>query len=146
MITKDFVLAGQSVFTVDIPQQFQNSWLSKPHYTFKITQKEASAQFPESWFVSLLSGPDNISDYQYLGMLLPFNGRLKLTKASKMRDDSVPVVLFNRICHNIWENSLDKVENLGFGVYHNGKCGRCGRVLTTPESIRAGLGPICISR
>ena len=28
-------------------------------------------------------------------------------------------------------------------VYHSGTCSRCGRVLTTPESIRSGLGPVC---
>lgn len=28
-------------------------------------------------------------------------------------------------------------------VYHVGKCGRCGKKLTTPESILTGLGPTC---
>jgi len=29
-------------------------------------------------------------------------------------------------------------------IYHNGNCARCGRVLTTPESILIGLGPECV--
>lgn len=33
--------------------------------------------------------------------------------------------------------------NLSLKVYHAGKCGRCGRKLTTPESILTGLGPEC---
>ena len=33
--------------------------------------------------------------------------------------------------------------NLSLKVYHVGKCGRCGRKLTTPESILTGLGPEC---
>lgn len=28
-------------------------------------------------------------------------------------------------------------------VYHSGRCGSCGRELTTPESIRRGLGKKC---
>ena len=31
-------------------------------------------------------------------------------------------------------------------VLHHGRCGRCGRKLTTPESIRLGLGPVCVTR
>lgn len=27
--------------------------------------------------------------------------------------------------------------------YHMGICGRCGRALTTPESITRGIGPVC---
>ena len=31
-------------------------------------------------------------------------------------------------------------------VYHSGKCGKCGKKLTTPESIKSGLGPYCGKR
>lgn len=31
-------------------------------------------------------------------------------------------------------------------VWHEGKCGRCGKKLTTPESIETGLGPVCSKR
>ena len=31
-------------------------------------------------------------------------------------------------------------------IYHIGKCGRCGRKLLDPNSIEAGLGPICRMR
>ena len=29
--------------------------------------------------------------------------------------------------------------------WHEGRCGRCGRKLTVPESIEAGYGPECIN-
>jgi predicted metal-dependent hydrolase len=37
------------------------------------------------------------------------------------------------------------VESLcpGFNVHHEGKCGRCGRLLTVPSSIESGIGPEC---
>ena len=28
--------------------------------------------------------------------------------------------------------------------WHEGRCGRCGRTLTDPESIKRGLGPVCV--
>ena len=31
-------------------------------------------------------------------------------------------------------------------VYHVGKCGKCGKKLTTPESILTGLGPTCSNK
>jgi hypothetical protein len=30
-------------------------------------------------------------------------------------------------------------------VHHEGRCGRCGRTLTVPESIESGFGPECIN-
>jgi hypothetical protein len=30
-------------------------------------------------------------------------------------------------------------------VHHEGRCGRCGRALTVPESIESGFGPECIN-
>ena len=34
----------------------------------------------------------------------------------------------------------------GFEFWHEGKCGRCGRKLTVPESIEAGIGPECAGK
>lgn len=31
-------------------------------------------------------------------------------------------------------------------VWHEGRCGRCGRKLTVPESIETGIGPDCAKR
>ena len=36
--------------------------------------------------------------------------------------------------------------HVGFSVLHNGHCGVCGRVLTNPESLETGVGPICGTR
>jgi hypothetical protein len=32
----------------------------------------------------------------------------------------------------------------GYKIQHEGKCCRCGRTLTTPESIERGIGPECV--
>jgi hypothetical protein len=33
----------------------------------------------------------------------------------------------------------------GWEFRHEGRCGRCGRTLTVPESIDSGFGPECIN-
>lgn len=34
--------------------------------------------------------------------------------------------------------------NKNVNIYHVGKCVRCGRQLTTPESVLTGIGPECL--
>ena len=41
-------------------------------------------------------------------------------------------------------NKLYREETVQYlDVFHVGKCGKCGKKLTTPESILTGLGPTC---
>ena len=39
---------------------------------------------------------------------------------------------------------LAKGTIVGFEVWHEGKCGRCGAKLTVPESVASGFGPECV--
>lgn len=132
MINKDFVLAGKAIFTIDNGKG--------THYTYKVTHKEATGQYNESWFVSLLTGPDNTSNYTYLGMLNPFNGAVSLTRKSKFDDLTLPVRVIRWALNIIWSS---KELPTGYNIRHEGRCGRCGRVLTVPESIDTGIGPEC---
>jgi hypothetical protein len=131
-LTPKFILAGRAVFTIF---NDKDNW-----YTYKVTKKDSC------YFVSLLSGP---KEYVYLGMLPSKNGQpvsgLKLTKASKMRDDSTPVKVFRWALNLIWAK---KPFPEGYGARSEGKCGRCGRSLTAepgvnPEGERYGFGPVC---
>jgi hypothetical protein len=40
-------------------------------------------------------------------------------------------------------NKLKITNYLNFEVWHEGKCGKCGRALTVPSSILTGIGPEC---
>ena len=86
------------------------------------------------YFVSLLSGPDNENDYSYLGMIR--DGRFTLTKASKAGVQAPSVVAFEYFMRV-------PVLHPQMQIRHEGRCGKCGRVLTVPESIDAGIGPEC---
>ena len=151
MLTKSFITAGKAIFTVTIPAPFIEACKSKydeevkPWYTFRVTHKEANGNWPEAWFVSLLTGPDNSWDYSYVGMLNT-DGTVKLTKASKYDEKSFPVCLIRKVISALWNNNVSAVEASGFDLHHEGKCCRCGRRLTVPESIESGIGPECATR
>ena len=146
MISKEFVAAGNATFTIEMNPEFSQKHNLNPHYTFKVRKKEASMKFPESWFVSLLTGRDNENSYSYLGMLDPKEGKVALTRASKMNEDSMVVKLLRRSLERIWKNETKEIEQAGFKIHHEGRCGRCGRKLTVPESIETGLGPECAGK
>jgi hypothetical protein len=140
MLTKKFMLAGKAIWTLGVPETFQKEMDCKSHYTFKIAKKKDA----DIWFVNLLTGPDNMSNYTYIGMVNSATGEVNLTRNSKMTKDSICYRLLNRVMSRVWAEEGEKIVEAGFTLQHEGKCGRCGRRLTTPESIASGFGPECI--
>lgn len=123
-----FILAGNATFTV-------RSQKTETRYTFKVRKAKAK----DVWYVSMLTGSDNENDYAYIG-LIDENGVFRLTKASQMTKESAPVLAFAWV-HG---RAAKGMPIVGVEVWHAGKCGRCGRTLTVPESIQSGFGPECI--
>jgi uncharacterized protein DUF6011 len=131
---KAFALAGNAILTLQ-------SLKTGVHFTFKVRQAkgELSDAPAQLWFVSLLSGADNESDYQYLGIIR--DGRFTRTAKSRISQDAPShkaFAWFWNVQHNGDQGNLL--------VRHEGRCGRCGRTLTVPESIDAGIGPECASK
>ena len=128
---RTFALAGNATLTI-------SSLKTGARFTYRVKQacdSETKKPRPGMYFVSLLNGPDNENDYCYLGMVR--DGRFTLTRASKAGNEAPSVKAFaffmtTPILHPQME------------IRHEGKCGRCGRTLTVPESIDAGIGPECI--
>ncbi len=142
-ISKEFVLAGKSIFTLEIPDSFRNDHCTKPHYTFRVQKKAANEQYPETYFVQILSGTDNTYNYSYLGILNKETGEVFTTTKSKFDKESWVVKLLNRSLARVWDGDSEVLEQFGFKLHHEGRCGRCGRVLTVPESCATGIGPEC---
>jgi hypothetical protein len=138
-VTKEFVLAGDAIFTVEMP--------GGGHHTFRVQHVEPSDRWPhETWFVKALTGPDNENSYSYLGKLDPFTGQMATTAKSCWPADALPVRLLNRILARIWCDDHAAYEWHGYKTHHEGRCGRCGRRLTVPKSIESGIGPECARR
>lgn len=119
-----FIFAGNSTAT------FVNTKTDN-RFTFKVKQKKDSNLF----FVSVLTNPDS---YTYIGTVI--NGQFKHGKKSKITKDAQSVRVFDYVFNNLVSNSLPNFIE----VWHEGRCGKCGRNLTVPESIANGLGPECI--
>lgn len=126
---KAFVLAGKAVFTI-------RSLKTGKRYTYRVRKAPEKQGWAPAWFVSFLTGPDNAASYSYLGMIR--NGEFKLTAKSKMTEASEPVLAFWWLWKVLAAGTLSGIE-----FWHAGRCGRCGHVLTVPESIECGIGPEC---
>lgn len=122
-----FVLAGKATFTLE-------SQKTGNRYTYKVNQCNDK---PTLYFVSLLTGANNETDYNYLGII--DKGNFRLTAKSKLKADSTPVKAFNFLISKL--HKINQIKDLN--IYHAGYCAKCGRKLTTPESIKSGFGAKC---
>lgn len=135
MIDRNFVIAGRALFTVSNGRG--------EHYTFRVNHTKGSDQYAPCWFVSLLTGPDNENDYSYIGKLDPETGAVGLTRASKIGEDAVSFKVLVWALKQLWTR---KDLPAGYEINHEGRCGKCGRLLTVPESVQSGYGPECIRK
>ena len=157
-VSREFLLAGHAIFTVANP--------SGDRFTFKVERKdqEPGDARPPAYFAHVLAGPDNTRDYRYLGMLWVEQGprtltHLRITRGSRANGYNEATPAF-RVCnwaiqvvyyggYNLgWnDNGYATVRKYGlpsgYSIQHAGYCGRCGRLLTVPESIERGIGPDC---
>jgi hypothetical protein len=110
-------------------------------YTYRIELADKrNPNDTDTYFVGLLMGPDNWFNYKYIGIIK--NGEYRWTdKAAKnAARDAGSVKAITHVISALRAGNMD-----GFEVWHEGKCGRCGRKLTVPESIASGFGPECIT-
>jgi Family of unknown function (DUF6011) len=121
----NFVFAGKAIFTV-------LNTLSGNRFTFKVKK----AKDKELYFISVLTGSNNDSDYQYIGFTQ--NNLFIYGKKSKIGEESMSVKTFKWFFINI--TKLPTIVE----VFHKGNCGKCGKTLTTPESVKIGIGPFCL--
>lgn len=126
-----FVTAGRAVFTV-VNTQTGN------RFTYRVNAPhDVYANALERWFVKVLTGADNERSYSYIG-LLTGDGKFLHTQGSRVARDAPSFLAFAWLWRHV-DDLPPYVE-----VWHEGRCGRCGRVLTVPESIARGLGPECV--
>ena len=135
---RTFVTSGKAVFTLV-------SKKTGSRLTFRVRTSDRI----NLWFVDVLSGPENTSDYTFLGTIWERsqNGMMSFRRSpkSRMSHDAVSVMTANWFTQRLnvddayWDNSTCE-------FWHSGKCGRCGRLLTDPDSIATGLGPVCAEK
>jgi len=125
-----FMTAGNAVVTL-------KSRVTGNRFTYRLR----ASQDGRIRFVSLLAGSDNDNSYRYFGYVRDgsfFHGGAKAKVASNAQ--SVQVFSW------AWGQLQAGVIPANLEIWHEGRCGRCGRRLTVPTSIASGIGPECASR
>ena len=136
--TTRFALAGKATLTLV-------SKATGVRFTYQVKAKvEDDVKSETFFFVSLLTGPDNLNDYRYLGILTGGPGqawKFRTTLKSVAGPNASSAKAFDYFTNHV----LGRQGPLpsGLEVYHDGRCGHCHRTLTDPASIRRGIGPIC---
>jgi len=138
-----FISAGNAYFTV-------RSNNTSRRFTYRVRRAECSRckqtdcncwRFPW-YFVSVMTGSDNEHNYTFIGILK--ENQFKRTPKSKLKNDDIRVISFDWLWRFLNTTMVERFERLQ--VWHEGRCGRCGRKLTVPESIKTGIGPDCAER
>lgn len=111
----------------------------KNRYTFKFGKlKDPNDKIV---FVNLLTGPNNETDYQYIGFV---NATHTEMKAGFKGNAAHPAYKAMDWFLKALNSNPRKAEQAIF--LHEGVCCRCGRTLTNPESIENGIGPECAKK
>jgi hypothetical protein len=128
---KQYVMGGNATFTLE-------SLKTGTHFTFRVRKPEDKAVA----FVQLLAGPENTADYNYLGYIKTRSGEYRHGgKKTNISTDAPSAKGFDWFWKHIDHLPADAVK-----FHPSGKCCRCGRKLTTPESVERGIGPECAGK
>lgn len=130
-----FVLGGKATFTVV-------SKRTSSRFTYRVTSKETDTKV--LYFVSVLTGSDNTSDYAFIGTIFPDGAFRYSSNKSKLSAKAPSVIAFEWLWDAIRRSNNTCLAQVEF--WHEGRCARCARPLTTPESIQTGLGPVCAAK
>lgn len=127
---KSFMFAGKARVTLV-------SKRTGARYTYQVRNPNETAPH----FVSLLTGPDNTASYSFLGTV--FEKKVyRHGKRSQVSPEAPSAKAFAWAWSYLVRDELPPECE----VYHEGRCGRCGRVLTVPESVTSGFGPECAGK
>ena len=130
---REFLLAGNAVFTIENTE-------TGNRFTYKVRRKENVDHWEKLHFVMVLTGPDNTSDYTYIGTIFKAE-KFRSTRGSAVAENAPSFKAFKWLWEQLGNGGPGLPEKVKF--WHEGRCCRCGRVLTVPESIERGLGPEC---
>jgi hypothetical protein len=118
------------------------------HKTFRI-HRVARGKLEGKRIVAILSGPENCTDYQGFGFV-EADGAVRVwrKKQQPKPDGSVSawVVYADMLKSLALHGEAGRYHKMGYRLHVARNCLRCNRLLTTPESIRAGIGPICAGK
>jgi hypothetical protein len=134
VISREFITAGRAIFTASNP--------AGERYTFRVRKFTWKKRILTGFLLGeYLAGSDNESDYR---PILAIDPAFMLPTAAP---HATLIEVHGKASKVLqWVLTLirnDRSPPVGYEIRHAGRCGRCGRLLTVPESIESGLGPEC---
>lgn len=129
-----FALAGNARLTL-VSKKTQH------RFTYRIRQPKEPNQPPGAeppHFVQVLTGPDNTGDFTFLGTIFK-RGEYRIGRKSPISAAAPSAMAWAWFWPRLLKDRIPETME----VWHEGRCGRCGRALTVPESIERGIGPEC---
>ena len=131
-ILKEYITGGNSTFTI------YSAKLNK-RYTYHILKDPIMVN---RYIVSVMYGNDNEDlkgSFRFLGLFYEDSMTLKVNSIGVYKQDAAQMLdYFLSVVDNKrkWPTTCE--------FYPSQKCIKCGRLLTTPESITRGIGPDCL--
>jgi len=132
-LSKDFLFAGRALFTVSNDR-------TKTHYTYKVNRKEGEfrGKRTSTYFVKVKDASAQWG-FAYLGILQK-DGTLITTSKSRYGAATVEFKGAQWACAAVVNGkAIPEYAH----IQHAGRCGKCGKELTDPTSIKFGIGPEC---
>lgn len=119
----------EGYFTVQFGERYDGE---ETHRTFRVKDASSQSKLAGKRIISLLTGPDNTGDYMGVGFVTDQGVSVwKRFSAEGVMKDAIDIL-------------LGDVETAQMGyAMQSGNCYVCGRLLTEPESIKLGIGPVC---
>lgn len=130
----NFITAGNARVTL-------RSARTGTRYTYRVrSEADHVPNRAPGYYVELLKGRDNRADYTYIGMLR--GGVFFTTKSTHHLREAAFVKAMGYVLKHLSRGHLPPQAE----VWHESRCGVCGRPLTVPSSISTGIGPECSKR
>lgn len=103
---------------------------------------------PGQRVLELLKGPENQSDYGGFAFVHvdPINGHPRVKVWSSKRGESGARSAYEKIARLLEAVSRENPKIARYAILDALPCQRCGELLTRPDSIRKGIGPVCAKR
>ena len=140
---RKFLTAGKASFTVVSKKTGE-----RLTFLARRPKDDARPGLKPTW-MSVLNGPDNTSDYGFLGTLwVRPDGRTTYAPGTQIAigPDAPSQRAMRWLAEGLSSPAGGAVLFRHAEFWHEGRCGRCGRKLTVPESVASGFGPECIGR
>ena len=126
-----FISGGKGVIILVAP--------SGKSHTYQFCKPQNKLNFPEDVIFVYCIHEDTRF---YLGTIE--RGKFRLTRNSRFENDTEVVKGAYYIVK--MSKNPELLKNSKMRVYHNGRCAKCGRELSSEKAVEFGIGPKCLKR